>query len=138
MVAMAAVLIAAFVTDDGLWFDGRWLGAAMVLTGAALMAAAFRSLGRNLTAFPEPLEGSSMISSGVYGLARHPIYGANVLLLSGVAIRQSSLFALGGAIAVGTFFWFKSTFEERRLLIVHSQYRQYQSAVRKRLLPFIV
>ncbi len=138
VVAMAAVLVAAFTTDHGLWFDGRWLGAVIVLIGALLIVAAFRSLGRNLTAFPEPLEGSSMVSSGVYGLARHPIYGANVLLLSGVAIRQGSLLALGGAIAVGGFFWFKSTFEERRLLIAHSQYRQYQAAVRRRLLPFIV
>lgn len=117
---------------------GRWLGGLVGLAGLVLAVAAIRSLGKNLTPYPEPLAGAELVASGPYGMVRHPIYGGIVIGLGGLALYQGSFTTLLGAIEMGALFWLKSSFEERRLLIAHPTYRRYQQTVRRRLLPFVL
>lgn len=117
---------------------GRWLGALVVLGGIFFGLWAGRSLGKSLTPYPEPMAGAALVSQGPYKLVRHPIYGGIIIALVGLALFQASTMTLVGAIEVGALFWLKSSFEERRLLIAHAMYRQYQEAVPKRLIPFLV
>lgn len=136
VVLLVLVAWAAFRYTES--FDARWIGVPLLLGGVGLAARAMQVLGSNLTPFPQPLEGATMISSGPYGLVRHPIYGGLILSLAGMALFMGSWIALGGSVVVGCFFWLKSSFEERRLLVAHSRYRRYMDAVPKRLIPFIV
>lgn len=119
-------------------FDARWIGVPLFLGGVTLAARAMQVLGSSLTPFPQPLQGAAMISSGPYGLVRHPIYGGLILSAAGLALFMGSWIAVGGSLALGGFFWLKSSFEERRLLVAHSRYRRYMDEVPKRLIPFIV
>lgn len=117
---------------------GRWLGGLVGLAGLVLAIAAIRSLGKNLTPYPEPVAGAELVAVGPYGMVRHPIYGGIIIGLGGLALYQGSFTTLLGAIEMGALFWLKSSFEERRLLIAHPTYRRYQQTVRKRLLPFVL
>ena len=144
-VAAQAVLFLWVLGGSLLWGDSMglpavlpWVGRLLVLLGALLMLAALRALGSNLTAFPEPLPGATLVTSGLYGLVRHPIYGAVLLLLAGVAVHQASWVGLAGVGGGFWFFWYKSSFEERRLLIAQSGYRHYRAAVPHRFVPFVV
>lgn len=134
--AIAIGLSLAF--SDMLPVSTTWLGMAVLVVGAAVMVGGLRALGKNLTAFPEPVAHSQLITTGIYRTARHPIYGANTLLLTGIALHESSAWGLVAAVAAGVFFWFKAAFEERRLMIAHADYRQWRSTVRWRLIPFLV
>ena len=117
---------------------GRWLGVAVGLVGLGFGLWAGRSLGKSLTPFPEPMAGAQLVAQGPYRLVRHPIYGGIIVALAGLALFQGSTMTLIGAVEMGALFWLKSSFEERRLLIAHPMYRQYQQAVPKRLIPFLV
>lgn len=116
----------------------RWLGALVIGIGLFFGLWAGRSLGKSLTPYPEPTVGATLVSQGPYRLVRHPIYGGIIIALVGLAIFQASAMTLVGAVEMGALFWLKSSFEERRLLIAHARYRQYQEAVSKRFVPFLV
>jgi protein-S-isoprenylcysteine O-methyltransferase Ste14 len=119
--------------------DGwRILGGALLVLGAVAVLASARSLGPALTPMPEPVSGAALVESGLYGLVRHPVYGAVFL----VALGASLLFASAVAILLGLgllgFFWAKSSYEERMLRIAHAGYSAYRGRVRRRFLPYLI
>ncbi|MDH3249102.1 MAG: 2-amino-4-hydroxy-6-hydroxymethyldihydropteridine diphosphokinase [Acidimicrobiia bacterium] len=137
-VVFALVIGFALVAPDTMTAAVRWPGAAFGIAGALLMLAGVRGLGRNLTAFPEPVKYGELSDEGVYGLVRHPIYGANVLLLMGVALLGRSWLAFLCAAGAGLFFWMKAGAEEVRLGLRYGGYAAYRRKVPHRLLPWIL
>ena len=66
---------------------GKWLGAALVLAGAVLMVASlFQFASARTTVMPRE-EARVLITRGVYQLSRNPIYVADALILTGLAMR---------------------------------------------------
>jgi len=132
----------------GLVYDGslpgsgldpiRVTGGALVLIGAVITILAARSLGRALTILPEPVRDVSLVETGVYAHARHPIYGGVFLVMLGVSLLLSS--RAGTVLSVGLvlFFWAKSTYEERQLRIAYPGYSSYRRRVRHRMLPYLL
>ena len=140
-VVIFGAALAAAVWDGGSAGDMAWLpwvGRAAIAAGALEMVLGLRALGRNLTAFPEPLEDATLVRTGIYRLARHPIYGANVLLLVGLGLHQSSVAGIivGGAAAA--FFWAKAGHEEERLARRYPGYEEYRAVVSHRLIPWVL
>lgn len=138
---LAAALLAAAIWDrgslglSGVWF--QWIGRAIIVAGAVQAVVGLRHLGSQLTAFPEPLSQGSLIDTGVYGLVRHPLYGANVMLIAGLALHQNSSWAIVVAVVSAGFYVFKAISEEQRLVFRYPAYRAYQQKVRARLIPFV-
>lgn len=99
--------------------------------------AAQQALGNNLTPLPEPRASNTLITSGVYSLVRHPMYGALVLLSLGVAAvtDDGTRFVFAGALAL--LLSRKADFEERELIKRHG--REYQDYKRssKKMLPWL-
>jgi protein-S-isoprenylcysteine O-methyltransferase Ste14 len=112
-------------------------GAVLMLVGGALAVLGIVSLGRSLTALPHPREGSELVSTGVYGLVRHPIYGGLVIgaLGFGLAIHALVTAVLGSLVLLG-FFRLKSAREEVWLERRYPGYPAYRAATR-RMLPFL-
>lgn len=138
VVVFAVVFGLALLTPDTFTGSGwRWAGRVLVVAGAVLMVGGVRSLGRSLTAFPEPAEAATLQTTGVYAHVRHPIYGAVVLGLLGVAVHQRSWPAIVAALAAGGFFWKKAEAEERRLCIRYPDYAAYRASVPGRILPWV-
>lgn len=138
---LAAAVLAAAIWDrgslglEGTWFE--WVARALIAAGALQAILGLRHLGSQLTAFPEPIHRGRLVDSGIYGVVRHPLYGANVMLLAGVALHQNSSWAIVVAAVSAGFFAFKAVSEEQRLVFRYPEYRAYQEAVTARLIPFV-
>lgn len=116
----------------------RVAGLVLALVGAALAFVAARRLGPGLTPTPEPREDAELVETGPYALARHPIYGGVILFVLGTAMILDSLAGSLLAIGLGGFFYVKSEYEERRLLLRYPQYHAYRERVPRRLIPFVI
>lgn len=99
--------------------------------------AAQQALGKNLTPLPEPRPSNTLVTSGVYALARHPMYGALVLAALGwAAISGDGLrFVMSGVLFL--VLDRKSNFEEQALTKRHGkEYEEYKRSSKK-LIPWI-
>lgn len=135
------LLIATALFDVGSlgdWPSLRWVGRAVVVLAGLEMWLGLRALGSNLTAYPEPIDEGQLIDTGILGLVRHPLYGANVLIFLGVALHQNSRLGLILAVATAIFFWQKSEHEESRLMQKYPTYHLYRQRVSRRLVPWLI
>lgn len=100
--------------------------------------AALQALGsNNLTPLPEPRPTNSLVTSGVYSVVRHPMYGALVLFSAGVALvtDDGSRFVLASLLAL--VLSRKADFEERELTKRHgADYTEYKRSTKK-LVPWL-
>ena len=112
-------------------------GAILIVGGLLLAIAAQRDLGRSLTIMPRPREGGALVEQGVYGRARHPIYGGLVLAAFGWGLVCASVVALLLAAALLGFFTLKSTREEAWLVERFPDYPAYRRRT-KRFIPFVL
>ncbi|HSJ27495.1 MAG TPA: 2-amino-4-hydroxy-6-hydroxymethyldihydropteridine diphosphokinase [Acidimicrobiia bacterium] len=113
------------------------VGGLIAAAGLGLGVGAIVTFGPGVTASPQPRPGSILLRRGVYGLVRHPMYGAVMLTTLGLAIVAWSPAAIGVAVALAGYLRLKSRREERILAIVFGDYDAYRSTVRKRFLPHI-
>lgn len=67
----------------------RYVGVIVVAAGVVLAVFAVLGLGSSLTALPAPLAHGELRTDGVYGVVRHPIYSALLLLVLGWALVSS-------------------------------------------------
>lgn len=112
-------------------------GVLLGMAGLALCWQGIASLGSSLTPFPRPSDGASLREGGVYGRARHPIYGGVLLLALGWSLALSPL-----ALVPTGLLWLlleaKSRHEESMLLERYPGYAAYRERVRRRFVPFVL
>lgn len=123
-----------------------WTGVARLLTtivgvlaiagGVGLGVAGAGRLGTDLTPFPRPGPGARLVTSGVFGRVRHPIYGGIVIASAGWALVTASPAAVGAAALTAAFFEVKSRREERWLEDRFPDYAAYRARTR-RLIPWL-
>lgn len=135
--------IALAMAWDGTLPDGsvdpiRIVGLVSSGFGAFLAFVASRRLGDSLTANPEPRSFALLVETGPYRLVRHPIYGGVTLFILGATLIVDSF--LGAMLSLGLipFFYWKSSYEERRLRLRFSHYAAYISRVPRRLIPYLI
>jgi protein-S-isoprenylcysteine O-methyltransferase Ste14 len=119
--------------------------AVLRVAGGALLAASavllFRSFHDN--AFLSPLvrlqteREQRLVSTGVYGFVRHPMYLGAVLMFAGAPLLLGSATALAVAAAMTLLLGFRIVGEERVLVGELEGYAHYRRRVRYRLLPFV-
>lgn len=143
VVAQAPVMAGALVVPL-VWgarsFDGvnpvQLAGAVLVAAGVLVALAGVAALGRALTPFPRPLEGTRLRQSGVYGWIRHPIYGGLLISSFGWSLAWLSLAGAAFCALVFLFFDRKAAFEERLMQARFPEYAAYSTRVGK-LLPWV-
>jgi protein-S-isoprenylcysteine O-methyltransferase Ste14 len=111
-------------------------GAVLIGYGALLSSAGLLGLRENLTPFPKPMDGSRLVDTGAYRLARHPIYGGLIVASFGWGLFTSSPPAMLAALGLGVFFDLKSRREEIWLTAMFPEYPAYRSRTR-RLVPWV-
>jgi protein-S-isoprenylcysteine O-methyltransferase Ste14 len=78
-----------------------------------------------------------VISSGLYGLVRHPMYVGNVIMMLGIPLALGSYWGLVMVIPGILVLVFRILDEERTLVAELDGYRDYTQRVHHRLLPYV-
>ncbi len=139
MAALAGGLIGSVVLRPAL-IQPAWLiygfGLFLGIAGLALRARAMRALGRQYTLTPHVEPQHVLISSGPYGLIRHPGYAAILLSILGLQAIVGTWVAVLSTLFVILPFPVRIRVEEEMLLErFGAEYTAYRSRTRYRLLP---
>jgi protein-S-isoprenylcysteine O-methyltransferase Ste14 len=111
-------------------------GLALISAGGVLVVRGSIDLRGSLTPLPHPLDDASLVDTGIYARARHPIYGGIILGAIGWGLLTASVPALGLAAVTSGFFLLKSTREEAWLIERFPDYAAYRQRTR-RFIPWI-
>ena len=82
-------------------------------------------------------EGQSVISTGLYGIVRHPMYAATILLFLMMPLVLGSWYAAIIFLAYPVLIVFRLNAEEKLLLKELPGYAQYREKVKYRIIPFV-
>lgn len=81
--------------------------------------------------------GHHVVSTGVYGIVRHPMYLGGMLMAVGGSLLTGSLAALTVAVAMSLLLAGRAVEEERLLGRELPGYEEYRRRVRSRLIPYV-
>ena len=126
-------------------FDYRWqwshvpialvsIGFTGVAVGFFIIFLVFRE-NRFSSSIVEVAEDQKVVSSGPYGIVRHPMYVGAIVLFLATPLALGSWWAFIPAIALSTMIAVRLIDEERFLVIHLPGYDAYRSSVRYRLIP---
>jgi protein-S-isoprenylcysteine O-methyltransferase Ste14 len=126
----------------------RWtprLPVAVEVAGGALLALSWLFLFRSFTdnTFLSPLvriqteREHEVVSTGVYGLVRHPMYLGAILMFLGGPLLVGAAAALAVGVALSLLLAVRIVDEEKLLVSELPGYDEYRRRVRHRLLPFV-
>jgi protein-S-isoprenylcysteine O-methyltransferase Ste14 len=139
-VAFAAILVVPALDYRFGWSHvPAWLsvlGIVMVAAGLGLtMLVVFQN--RYASANITVEEGQPLVSTGLYGIVRHPMYFGNVILMIGISLGLGSYWALLLVLAGVLLMAVRIKDEEKMLTEQLDGYRQYTTKVRYRLVPLV-
>lgn len=123
----------------GWWILPRWvsiLGAVLFLISYALYAEVLREntwLSRTI----EVQEGQQVVSTGLYGIVRHPMYAVTLVLFLSMPMVLGSVLAFIVFLAYPFIIMKRIRNEEEVLLRELPGYAEYRQKVKWRLVPFV-
>lgn len=129
----------------GLDFRFRWLplprmlsyiAAVLFLMGYALYAEVMRE-NAWLSRTVEVQEGQKVISSGLYGMVRHPMYSSTILLFLSMPLVLGSLISFALFLVYPLIIAKRIKNEETLLEAELEGYSEYKQKVKYRLIPFV-
>ena len=82
-------------------------------------------------------EGQSVVSTGLYGIVRHPMYSATILMFMMIPLRLGSLWGLLAFLHYPILMCVRAVNEEKLLAEELEGYVEYKKKVKYRLIPFI-
>ena len=101
----------------------------LALAGAVLAVLGVRGLGPALTASPSPREHAPLVTAGVYGVVRSPIYTGLMTGGVGLVLLGASVWHLVLWLGLFVLLAVKARWEERMLLEEHPDYQDYAADV---------
>ncbi len=145
VVALSALVFLAGFSVAGLDFRFGWstVPTAAVIVATLLFLAAYglyaEVMRENayLARTVKVEEGQQVIDTGLYGIVRHPMYAATVLLFLMIPLILGSWYALLIFLAYPAVIVARIKNEEAVLTEQLAGYKEYKKKVRYRLLPFI-
>ena len=139
-VGIQLILFLGFLWS-GLTFDYNshiisYLSILMMVLGFLIIIIAMLQLNKSLSPFPSPVEGSKLITNGVYSYIRHPIYLGIIIGGLGLGFYLKDGYKLILTCMLTVLFYFKSAYEESLLLEKFPEYSGYKKHT-YRIIPFI-
>ena len=115
-----------------------WIGTAAAVASLAMFHLTHRALGRNWSVTLEVRESHKLVTDGVYGRVRHPMYTAFWLWAVAQALLLPNWVAgLSGLVGFGTLYFFRVGQEERLMIEAFGDaYRAYMGRT-ARLIPWL-
>ena len=136
---LTGFILAGLSFRFGWWMLPRWvsiLGAVLFLISYALYAEVRREntwLSRTI----EVQEGQTVVSTGLYGIVRHPMYAVTLVLFLSMPLVLGSVPAFPVFLAYPAIIARRIRNEEEVLTAELPGYAEYKQKVKWRLLPFI-
>ena len=145
VVKLSGLMFTAGFVVSGLGYRFGWytLPLAVVIVGSVLFMLAYilyaEVLRENayLSRTIQVQEGQKVIGTGLYGIVRHPMYMATLLLFLSMPLVLGSVFALVIFLAYPLIISFRIKHEEKFLEQELQGYKEYKQKVKYRLIPFI-
>lgn len=106
-----------------------YIGLFLALSGVCTGALALLQMKTSFSPFPTPTANGELVTSGMFALARHPIYASILLGAFGFALYSGSGYRIVIGLALWLLFYFKSSYEERLLGGRYPGYAEYQKQV---------
>lgn len=138
------MFIAGFILS-GLGYRFQWyqlpmsvsIGAAVLFLIAYAMYAEVLRENAYLSRTIEVQENQKVVDTGLYGIVRHPMYSATLILFLAMPLVLGSLYALLVFCAYPIMIAFRIRGEEKLLETELDGYREYKAKVKYRLIPFV-
>ena len=145
VVAMSGLMFVAGFVVAGLDYRYSWSRMPMAVTVASAVLFLFayglyaEVLRENayLSRTVKVEEGQTVISTGLYGIVRHPMYAATILLFIMMPLVLGSWYAAIIFLAYPVLIVIRLSGEEKLLLKELPGYGQYREKVKYRIIPFI-
>ena len=137
LVALQAVFLALCCYPVGLRNAGSAWWLLLCLAGAALgiLVLTYNKLG-NFGVYPEIRRGAELVTEGPYKYVRHPMYGALIMMMVGIAGYNGHWTNAAAALGIVVVVAVKAQREERLLPVVFPEYADYQQRT-KRFVPLL-
>ncbi len=115
-----------------------YIGLVFTVLGGVFGVVAVAQQRSNLKAVPTPKQNGRLITNGVYGLVRHPIYTGILFCGLGYALwEEGHLVRLLITALLALLFYFKAKYEESLLVEKYPEYIGYKKKTAM-LLPFLL
>lgn len=145
VVALSAVMFVASFVVAGLNFKYGWhtLPDAVVYAAAAVFLIAYTLYAEvirenaYLSRTVEIQQGQRLVDTGLYGIVRHPMYTATVLLFLSMPLILGSLLSFAIMLAYIPLIVVRISAEERLLEQGLPGYKEYMQRVKYRLIPYV-
>ena len=145
VVALSGIMFLAAFVVAGLNFRFGWLSLPkwVVWTASALFLLAYLMWGEVLrenawlSRTVEVQEGQRVVDSGLYGVVRHPMYAASVLLFLAMPLVLNSIFSFLVMLSYLPLIVRRIKNEEKLLIRELPGYEEYTERVKYRLIPFV-
>ncbi|MBR7143098.1 MAG: isoprenylcysteine carboxylmethyltransferase family protein [Clostridia bacterium] len=145
VVKLSGLMFLAGFTVAGLGVRLEWyilptwvtlVGAGLFLTAYGLYAEVLRE-NTYLSRTVQVQEGQKVVNTGLYGLVRHPMYSATLLLFLSMPLVLGSVYAFLIFLAYPFIIAKRIRHEEALLEKELDGYREYRQKVKYRLIPFV-
>ncbi len=109
----------------------KYIALVISILGVVIAVLSVLQLNKNLTVFPTPKTDAELITFGMYKFSRHPIYSGLILFTFGYAFFKTSPFKIAIALILLLLFYFKTNYEEQKLVQKFSNYENYKKKVNR-------
>lgn len=103
----------------------------LIPSGLLVIAAGQSVLGGNLSPFPEPSKTNQLVTSGIYGMIRHPMYTGGLMSALGLAGLTASKERMFLTLVLFFVLNVKASKEENAMTKKHPEYAEYVRATYK-------
>lgn len=123
--------VGAFVSESSWWLDLHdnasleLIGAVLALLGLALFVWSKLTLGDNYSPCFDAFLPKDIVQRGPYRLIRHPIYTANIVLLTGLFLASGTAWIAAALLALTLAYVKSARDEERELTQRFAHYAEY-------------
>ena len=110
----------------------RWAtiaGIFLIGVGVIVMFMGFNGLGKSLTANPVPNQDGKLITTGIYGRVRHPIYTGLLAITLGLVVSSGVWGQILIWLALAMLLTYKMRWEEVMLVAKYKGYAEYKTRV---------
>jgi len=106
------------------------LGTFFIYVGLIIIILSLKDLKRSASPMPKPIDNSKLITSGIYSIARHPMYYSLIIISFGFLLKSLTLYNLLLSIFLLFIIKIKIGIEEKYLMKKYTNYKSYKKRLK--------